>query len=310
MESEIKFPTADEIAAVKGKGFLIDKKTNRHFNARVLTVNGKINCEKLNAISEAAKCFGNGEVAFTSRLTVEIQHIPFENIQPLIDFLAQHGLKTGGTGPKVRPIVSCKGTTCQYGLIDTFALSEKIHTYFFEGYGNVKLPHKFKIAVGGCPNNCVKPDLNDLGVIGQRIPQIDENKCRGCKICAVEKNCPVKCALLDNGRITIPEETCNHCGRCIGKCPFGAVSESTVGYKVFIGGRWGKRAAMGKALSHIFTSEAEVMSVIESAILLFKSQGIQGERFADTVNRIGFDRVEELLISGRLIADKNEILNI
>ena len=35
-----------------------------------------------------------------------------------------------------------------------------------------RLPHKFKIAVGGCPNNCVKPDLNDLGIIGQRVPAL------------------------------------------------------------------------------------------------------------------------------------------
>ena len=66
----------------------------------------------------------------------------------------------------MRPVVSCKGTTCQYGLIDTFALSEEIHERFYHGYSSVKLPHKFKIAVGGCPNNCVKPDLNDLGIIG------------------------------------------------------------------------------------------------------------------------------------------------
>ena len=32
--------------------------------------------------------------------------------------------------------------------------------------------HKFKIAVGGCPNNCVKPDLNDLGIIGQMVPKL------------------------------------------------------------------------------------------------------------------------------------------
>ena len=63
----------------------------------------------------------------TSRLTVEIQGVPFDNIEPLREFLAQNGLETGGTGSKVRPVVSCKGTTCQYGLIDTFALSEEIH---------------------------------------------------------------------------------------------------------------------------------------------------------------------------------------
>ena len=78
---------------------------------------------------------------------------------------------TGGTGAKVRPVVSCKGTTCQYGLIDTFALSKKIHERFYVGYHDVVLPHKFKIAVGGCPNNCVKPNLNDMGIIGQRIPK-------------------------------------------------------------------------------------------------------------------------------------------
>lgn len=94
---------------------------------------------------------------------------------------------TGGTGAKVRPVVSCKGTTCQYGLIDTFALSKKIHERFYVGYHDVVLPHKFKIAVGGCPNNCVKPNLNDMGIIGQRIPKPDAEKCRGCKKCQIEK---------------------------------------------------------------------------------------------------------------------------
>ena len=58
---------------------------------------------------------------------------------------------------------------------------------FSMGYSDVKLPHKFKIAVGGCPNNCVKPDLNDLGIIGQKVPWVDLEKCRGCRICQVEK---------------------------------------------------------------------------------------------------------------------------
>ena len=108
----------------------------------------------MNAISEAAILFGSGEVAFTTRQTVEIQRVKYENIDTLIDFLKKHSLETGGTGPKVRPIVSCKGTTCVFGLIDTFDLSLKIHNRFYKGYRNVKFPHKLKIAVGGCPNNC------------------------------------------------------------------------------------------------------------------------------------------------------------
>ena len=55
------------------------------------------------------------------------------------------------------------------------------------------LPHKFKIAVGGCPNNCVKPNLNDVGIIGQRIPVVDTDMCKGCKKCAIEAVCPEPC---------------------------------------------------------------------------------------------------------------------
>ena len=106
-------------------------------------------------------------------------------------YLSDNGLETGGTGSKVRPVVSCKGTTCQYGLIDTYDLSQKLHERFYEGYHSVNLPHKFKIAVGGCPNNCVKPNLNDLGIVGQCVPEVDPAKCRGCKLCQVEKSCPI-----------------------------------------------------------------------------------------------------------------------
>lgn len=203
-------------------------------------------------------------------------------------------------------MVSCKGTTCQYGLIDTFALSEEIHERFYHGYREVKLPHKFKIAVGGCPNNCVKPDLNDLGIIGQRVPQLDPERCRGCKVCQVVNSCPVKVAALSGQTITLDQSACNHCGRCIGQCPFGAVSESMTGYRVYIGGRWGKKVAQARYLDKIFTDKEEVLSVVEKAILLFREQGITGERFADTVARIGFEDVERQLLADDLLARKQE----
>ena len=102
-------------------------------------------------ITEAARRFGSGEVTMTTRLTMEIQKIPYDKIEDFLAFMKDAGMETGGTGSKVRPVVSCKGTTCQYGLIDTFELSEEIHQLFYKGYREVKLPHKFKIAVGRLP---------------------------------------------------------------------------------------------------------------------------------------------------------------
>ncbi len=296
-------PAAD-IVRVKGLGFLRDKTTADCFNARVITRNGKISADEMYAIADAARRFGKGEVAFTTRQTVEVQGICFENIQPFCRELAKHGLMVGGTGPRVRPVVSCKGTTCVFGLCDTYALSHEIHQRFYVGYHAVKLPHKFKIAVGGCPNNCVKPDLNDVGVIGAWVPQLIEDKCVGCGAC--EKACPVHALHMESGK-PVFGKSCNACGRCVRACKRGAI-EYEGGYRVTLGGRWGKQVAQGRALTPVFKTEDEVLAVIEKILLFFRDKGVAGERLADTVARVGFESAEALILSGELLERKEEIL--
>lgn len=300
----------DDITRVKALGFLHDKNTEDIFNGRVITRNGKITAEECHIISEASKKFGSGEISMTVRMTMEIQGVPYENIEPLREYLAQYSLETGGTGKKVRPVTSCKGTTCQFGLIDTYDLSREIHEKFYKGYEKVSLPHKFKIAVGGCPNNCVKPDLNDVGIIGQRVPTVDLSKCRGCKVCQIEKACPIKASKLGDGKVIYDSEMCNHCGRCMNKCPFKAFDNYQNGYGIYIGGRWGKQVSRANMLSKIITDREEVLKIVEKAILLFREHGILGERFSDTVARTGFENAEKILLSDDILNRKEEILNM
>lgn len=299
----------DDIKRVKGQGFLNHKGTNK-FNGRVITRNGKITAEEARKMAEASEKYGDGSMMLTTRLTMEISGIEYDNIEAFQACIAEAGLYTGGTGSKVRPVVSCKSTTCQYGLYDAYALSDKIHDKFYLGYHDVNLPHKFKIALGGCPNNCVKPNLNDLGVIGAKVPLYDKDKCRGCKKCQIEASCPIKAAGMQDGKLVIDETVCNQCGRCVGKCPFHCADEGTYGWKIYVGGRWGKKVAHGKMLNKLFTTEQEVMDTIEKAILLFRSEGISGERFADTIDRIGFEKAEELLLGNELLEKKAEILGL
>ena len=301
--------TADQIKAVKAQGFLHQKGTNK-FNGRIITRNGRITEAEARAIADAAKRYGDGYVMMTTRLTMEVSGIPFEKTEAFRTDMAKAGLQVGGTGSKVRPVVSCKGTTCQYGLCDTYDVSQEIHDRFFVGYHGVSLPHKFKIAVGGCPNNCVKPNLNDVGIVGARAPHYDMEACRGCKKCQMELSCPIKAAKLVDKKLVIDWEACNNCGRCVGKCPFHCNDESVYGYKVYLGGRWGKEVAHGQMLDKLFTTKEEALDVVEKALLLFRAEGKSGERFADTIQRIGFDRAQELLLSNELLERKAEILGL
>ncbi len=299
---------ADE-KRVKGLGFLSNKGTD-NFSGRIITINGKLTAKEWAVIAEAAEKFGNGNITLTTRLTVEVQGIPYGKIEDFRNYIREKaGLETGGTGSLVRPVVACKGTTCQYGLLDSFAISEEIHKRFYIGYHSVRLPHKFKIAVGGCPNNCVKPDLNDLGIIGQRIPVVSEDDCNGCKKCAVEAFCPIGAAKLEDGLLVINPDVCNNCGRCVDQCHFDAITGDVYGYKICIGGRWGKKVAQGHALNKVFTDKEEMFSVVEKAILLFREQGKTGERFAQTIDRLGFENVQSQLLSNDILERKQEILD-
>ena len=293
-------PSAEDIKRVKGLGFLRDKNTKDCFNGRVITRNGKITAAESRAIAEAAERFGNGEIAMTTRLTVEIQHVPYDNIEPMRAFLKEYGLETGGTGSKVRPVVSCKGTTCQYGLIDTYALSPRdTRASFSIGWHDVapaaqvqdrgrRLPEQLRQA---------RPERPWRHRPARTQPTIwtSAAAARSARLKRPARSAPAK---LGDGKLDFNSEACNHCGRCVRRSVRSAWSAPRCqGYAVYIGGRWGKRTAMGRKLDRIFTDKDEVLAVIERALTLFRDQGRQGERFSDTIARLGFETVQQQLLA-------------
>lgn len=162
--------TQEDTARVKKMGFLRNRGTEL-FSGRVVPAGTVFTPGELSAVAELAERFGSGKVVPTVRMTLEVVGIPYERIDEAVDFGAQRGLRFGGTGAKVRPVTSCKGTTCVFGMYDTQAVAREIHEKYYLGWDQVALPHKFKIAVGGCPNSCVKPSLNDFGIEGRRTPE-------------------------------------------------------------------------------------------------------------------------------------------
>ena len=194
--------TKEDVMSVKGRGFLRNRGTDC-FSGRVVSIAGAYTANDLKIIADCAEKFGTGKVIFTSRLSAEIVGIPYENIPLAEEYLNKNGLSFGGTGAKIRPITACKGTTCVFGNIDTQSLAKEIHNRFYVGMNGVKLPHTFKIGVGGCPNSCMKPSLNDVGIEGCREVSFDYDKCRGCSKCNVAENCPSKAvSVIDKKAVT------------------------------------------------------------------------------------------------------------
>lgn len=296
----------EQIASVKGRGFLINRGTEC-FSGRLVCAGAVFTAADLRTISEIAEKFGSGKVTFTSRLSAEIVGIPFEQIDAACDYAAERGLYFGGTGAKIRPVTACKGTTCVYGNYDTQALAKELHEKYYVGWANVKLPHKFKIGIGGCPNSCMKPSLNDFGIEGHRVPIFDEDTCRGCKVCMVEKSCPSKAAHVENGKLHI-DEKCLACGVCTGKCPFKAVRhESPVVYRIYVGGTWGKQTRMGTPLSR-FVTRAEIEPLLEKTMLWFKENAMSKERLGKAIDRLGIEKFEHDVFSDELLNRREEIL--
>lgn len=300
-------PDAAEKKALKGRGYILTN-DGEHFIARVVSGNGVFSNAEMAAIVSAARQYGSGDLALTSRMNIEVQGISYENIEPFGKAIAEAGLLVGGTGAKVRPVVCCKGTVCVHGLADTQALAAAIHEKFFLGWNSVSLPHKFKIGVGGCPNNCIKPQLNDFGIIGHRHPEYDAEKCKACGKCPVVTGCPMKiCAKGEDGKMAVDTAACTGCGKCIDNCLFGAVSEKARGLIVTVGGIWGKHQRMGTRVPGVYSAE-ELMVLLEKCILLYRDLAYAGERLGRCIERIGEAEFMERLLSDDILIRKEEIL--
>lgn len=65
---------------------------------------------------------------------------------------------------------------------------------------------------------------------------------------------------------------------------------------------------MGSPVPGIY-SEDEVMALIEKALLIYREQGITGERFGRTVERIGVDNFIAQMLSDDILERKQAILD-
>jgi anaerobic sulfite reductase subunit C len=270
-------------------GCFIRQVQKDNFSLRLRIVGGQIPSEHLLKVYEISRKYGHGYVHMTSRQSIEIPFIKLEDIDEVKKELEAAGMQPSFCGPRVRTITACQGNSiCLSGLIDTTELAKE----FDQRYYARELPHKFKLGITGCRNNCLKAEENDLGVKGGMKPAWIENKCNFCGLC--EAVCPTKAIKIQkqDKSLVLDQEACNYCGKCVKTCKTVAW-EGKSGFIVFFGGLFGNTISIGRQLFPILFEKEELHKVIEVTLEFFKIHGKQGERFGRTLDRVGWNLLEK-----------------
>ncbi|WP_340818721.1 4Fe-4S binding protein [Methanolobus sp. WCC4] len=275
---------------LKQGGFLRQKQQEDLFSMRLRVVGGQLSAEQLRALADASEKYGRGEVHITARQGLEISYIPFEDAEDLLDELEARGVHQGTCGPRVRGVVACQGNRiCPRGLIDSEDIAGKIDEKYFA----MELPGKFKFGVTGCPASCMKAQENDLGVMGGLEPEWIEGKCNYCKLC--QTACPADAIRVEGKTLEYDREKCILCGQCRLICPKNAWAVSKEGYTIYVGGKVGRYPRFGTKLIEL-VDEDTLFSIIKKSIEFFRNEATPGERFGDTIQRVGFEEFRTFVL--------------
>jgi dissimilatory sulfite reductase (desulfoviridin) alpha/beta subunit len=270
------------LAAIRQGGFLPQRRKN-FFSLRLKSVGGNWAAEKLEAAARLARRFGKARVHLTSRQGIEIPGIKLGDVEAVKKALAKSGLEPGRVGPRLRTVTACQGSAvCGHGWLDAAGLAVRIDRLF----GGAALPHKFKIGVTGCANNCLKAEENDLGIKGAVVPEWLEEACNRCGACI--RLCPGKALSLSREDLRRDASACLNCGRCLKACSRKAWT-GAAGMKVFCGGVFGRSIRQGRPLPGIVRRRDELMRIIRATLGFFAGQAQGKERFAAVLERLGWE---------------------
>ena len=258
-----------DLKLVKKNAYRVTKVRNKTA-LRIRVPGGHLDVKHLDLIKEIADKYGNGSVHITIRQGFEIPDIPFEKMGEINEMLApiikgmeiDYGVsiddvKAGYPAAGTRNISACIGNrVCPFANFDTSALAVKIEKAVFPNN------HHVKIAVTGCPNDCIKAHLQDYGIIGVCEPEYDYDRCIGCEACVTNCKKRVTGALtMVNGKVKRDERRCIGCGECVLKCPVSAWTRNPQKYyRVVIMGRTGKK---NPRLAQTFIEWADEESIIK-----------------------------------------------
>jgi dissimilatory sulfite reductase (desulfoviridin) alpha/beta subunit len=268
-------------------GGVIKERGKDLFTVRLRTPGGRLPVSRLKKIAEVADRFKIDFVHLTVRQSMELIHVKICEYEEIAKELEDGGQKVATCGARLRVPVACGG--CEYnpnGLLDTQASALEVDEKLF---ATPTGHHKFKVAFSGCPFDCPKAAINDVGFIGAVKPELSQEECIGCGLCT--NSCSEGAIEMgENDKPVYYPGKCVHCGDCIRVCPAAAWKEEKKGYSVFIGGKWGRRPLVGTRYA-VFLPAERVVDFVTALLDWYRerAEGLGRIRLGDVIVKTGAD---------------------
>jgi nitrite reductase (NADH) large subunit len=118
---------------------------------------------ELRSIADIADKYQVPTVKITGGQRIDLLGVTKENLPKMWGDLVEAGFVSGHAyGKSLRTVKTCVGSEwCRFGTQDSTGLGIKVEKMTWGSW----TPHKFKIAVSGCPRNCAEATIKDFGVV-------------------------------------------------------------------------------------------------------------------------------------------------
>lgn len=280
---------------------------------RVRVPGGRIETKHLIVLNDIAQRFGDGELHITTRQGFEITGLDMKDmdeinklIQPVIEGLEinQISPNTGYPSAGTRNVAACIGNrACSKAQYETSGFAKRIEDAIF--------PNDFhmKIALTGCPNDCIKARMNDFGIIGMTYPEYEKSRCVSCNRCVEKcKKLSTGALTMENYKIKRDHDKCIGCGECVLNCPTNAwTRDSEKYYRLAIMGRTGKKNPRLAEDFILWADEESIIKIITNTyeyVNEFIDRSLPKEHIGYIVDRTGFKVFKEWALRGVNLKEK------
>ncbi len=124
---------------------------------------GSVTVDQLRAIADVAEKFEVPTMKITGGQRIDLLGLKKESLPAVWGDLADRGLVSGHAyGKALRTVKTCVGSEwCRFGVQDSTQMGIDLEEMTWGSW----TPHKYKMAVSGCPRNCAEATIKDFGVV-------------------------------------------------------------------------------------------------------------------------------------------------